>query len=344
MRYPIIALLTACLGAAGAHAATAPPLTVEEVISAVGFDAEQRADLLAGEIVTMDTDEGSDKEMSILVALKTPVPLLKVWDFWQQVRILDADEDLIEVGRIGEDQDALEALAGVGFTAEEGKEIRGLLEVERGSDFNLSEQEIRRFAALAEGRSTGACELDEACRSAVNDAYRSVLAQRLEAYRKGGLKAVAAYARSRGKVADPSDEMRLAAEQMPMVREHAPEIYRAWLEYPRAQPEGSEHQFLWLKRNVEGRPTFVLTHRAIYETDYAVFAVERHFFVGQFYNSLQMASYTTELDTGTIHFLLNRTSTDLVAGFGTSAKKKIGRSKVRKALIGTFERLLATLE
>ena len=89
MRYPIIALLTACLGAAGAHSATAPPLTVEEVISAVGFDAEQRADLLAGEIVTMDTDEGSDKEMSILVALKTPVPLLKVWDFWQQVRILE---------------------------------------------------------------------------------------------------------------------------------------------------------------------------------------------------------------------------------------------------------------
>ncbi len=282
--------------------------------------------------------------MSILVAVKAPVPLLKVLDFWQQVRILDADEDLIEVGRIGPDQDAAQALAGVGFTAEEGEETRGLLEVERGSDFNLSEQEIRRFAAVAEGRSTGGCEHDDACRSAVNDTYRSVLAQRLEAYRKGGLKAVATYARSRGKVADPKEEMRLAAEQMPMVRKHAPEIYRAWLEYPRAQPEGSQHQFLWLKRNVEGRPTFVLTHRAIYETEGAIFSAERHFYVGQFYNSLQMASYTTALGSESIYVLLNRTSTDLVGGFGSSAKKMVGRSKVRKALVGTFERLLAGLE
>ena len=57
-----------------------------------------------------------------------------------------------------------------------------------------------------------------------------------------------------------------------------------------------------------------------------------------------MASYTAALGSGSVHFLLNRTSTDLVAGFGTSAKKMIGRSKVRKALVGTFERLLAGLE
>ena len=342
----VAALLFLTLPASAARGddAKAPLLTVEEVVAAAGFDDQQRSDLLAGKIVTKDFDEGSDKEMSILVALKAPVSLARGREFWREVRVLDADEDLLAVGRIDLDQDASETLAEVAFSAEEGGEIRGLLDVKPGSDFNLSEAEIARFSTLAKGLSRGGCERDAACRSAVNEAYRAMLAERLAAYREGGVEAVATYARGRGKTADPAEEMRLAAAQMPLVREHAPDIYRAWLEYPRAQPEGSQHQFLWLKRNVEGRPTFVLTHRAIYETDGAIFSAERHFYVGQFYNSLQMASYTTALGSGSVHFLLNRTSTDLVAGFGTSAKKMVGRSKVRKALVGTFERLLAGLE
>ncbi len=57
-----------------------------------------------------------------------------------------------------------------------------------------------------------------------------------------------------------------------------------------------------------------------------------------------MASYTAAVGSESIAVLLNRTSTDLVGGFGSSAKKMVGRSKVRKALVGTFERLLADLK
>ena len=341
MRYLRISVLATCLGFAGAPAATGAPLTIEELISAAGFDAQQRSDLRAGKIVTEDFDEGSDKEMSILVAFKAPLSLPQVLEFWRQTRVLDTDEDLIASGKIGLDQDASKALAGVAFTADEGDEIRELLGVEPGSDFNLSEGEIARFATLGKKFSSRGCERDAACRSAVNTTYRAVLAERLEAYRKGGLKAIAPYARGRGKVADPREELRLAAQKMPLVSKHVPEIYRAWLEYPRAQPEGSRHQFLWLKRNLDGRPTFVLAHRAMYETDDAFVAAERHFYIGQFINSLQMFSYVTALGSESIGVLLNRTSTDLVAGFGSSAKKMVGRSKVRKQLIGTFERMLA---
>ena len=343
MRYLVISILTTCFGFGGAYAAT-PLLTIEELISAAGLDDQQRSDLHAGKIVTADYDEASDKEMSIIVTFKAPGSLPQVLEAMREMRVLEVDEDLIEAARVGLDQNASEALAEVGFTADEGSEIRRLLEVEPGSDFNLSKGEIARFAALAKRFSSRGCEHDAACRSAVNETFRSVLAERLAAYREGGLKAVAAYARAGGKEANPSEELRLAAEELPLVRKHVPEIYQAWLEYPQAQPEGSQHQFLWLKREVDGRPTFVLTHRAIYQTDDAIFNGERHFYVGHFYNSLQMASYTAALGSESIYFLLNRTSTDLVAGFGTSAKKKIGRSKVRKALVGTYERLLATLE
>ena len=282
--------------------------------------------------------------MSILVALKAPLSLPRVLEAMREIRVLDFDEDLLASGRIDLDQDSSEALAGVEFTSDEGDEIRKLLAVKPGSDFNLSKEEVARFATLAERFSSRGCERDAACRSAVNETYRSVLAKRLAAYRKGGLEAIAPYARGGRRQADPREELRLAAEQLPLVRRHVPEVYRAWLEYPRAQPEGSRHQFLWLKRVADGRPTLILTHRAIYETDDAIFLAERHFYVGQFYNSLQMVSYTAALGSESISFLLNRTSSDLVAGFGTSLKKAIGRAQVRKALIGTFERLLADLD
>ncbi len=211
-------------------------MTLEEVISAAGFDDQQRSDLLAGKIVTKDFDEGSDKEMSILVALKVSLSLPELLAARRELLVLDFDEDLIAIGRIGADQDASEALAEIEFTAEEGDEIRGLLGVEPGSDFNLSKAEIARFAALDKRFSRRGRERDAACRAAVNETYRSVLAGRLTAYQEGGLEAISHYARSRGKVADSGEELHLAAENLPLARRRVPDVYRAWLEYPRAQP------------------------------------------------------------------------------------------------------------
>ena len=104
MRSMMISVLVTGLGFAGAHAATTPPLTIEEVISAVGFDEQQRSDLLAGKIVTRNFDEGSDKEMSILVALKAPLSLPRVLEAMREARVLDFDEDLLAVGRIDVDE------------------------------------------------------------------------------------------------------------------------------------------------------------------------------------------------------------------------------------------------
>jgi hypothetical protein len=131
---------------------------------------------------------------------------------------------------------------------------------------------------------------------------------------------------------------------MPATKKVTPQIYNAWLNYPEQQPENSEHFFLWLKRTVEGRPTFVLSHRAIYPTDNAVFWAERHFYAGQFYNSLQMIGYAVPVDTTSIIFFANRTSTEKVAGFGSATRHKIGRSRVRKDMVATFERLLEAAE
>lgn len=343
-RFLSTSVLAVCLGLAAAYTAGEAPLTLEDVVAAARFDERQHSDLLAGKIVTANFDEASDKEMSILVALKVPRSLPQVLQGMKGIRELDFDQDLIAVGKIGVDQDASEALAGIAFNADEGDEIRRLLDLEPGAGLNLSLDEIARFGAVAERYPKRDCENDSACLSAVNETYRSVLAGRLRAYRQGGIDAVENYARGRGRVAEPREELRLAASELPLMSHRVPKIYQAWLEYPRAQPPNSDHQFLWLKRNVEGRPTFVLAHRAIYKGEHAIFSAERHFYVGQSYNSLQMASYASALGAESVGILLSRTSTDRVAGFGTSAKKKIGRAIVRKALVGTYERLLAALQ
>ncbi len=44
--------------------------------------------------------------------------------------------------------------------------------------------------------------------------------------------------------------------------------------------------FMWLKQNVQDRPTFVLSHRMQFEDKGLVLHVERQFYVGQSYNSL----------------------------------------------------------
>ena len=73
---------------------------------------------------------------------------------------------------------------------------------------------------------------------------------------------------------------------------------------------------------LEGQATFALSHRAIYPTDDAILWVERHFFVGRFYNSLQMLGYAIPDGDGTIIFFVNRTSTENVSGFGGAARAR----------------------
>ena len=103
-----------------------------------------------------------------------------------------------------------------------------LLEVEPGSDFNLSSAEIAVFQDLAQQHKAG----DPAAADAVNAAWRQVLAGRMQAYLARGLDGIARLRSGRGDTSSAADDLSAAAEGSKLVQQAVPELYQAFLAYP----------------------------------------------------------------------------------------------------------------
>ena len=66
---------------------------------------------------------------------------------------------------------------------------------------------------------------------------------------------------------------------------------------------------------------------------------DRHYYVSRSHNAIQMVAAVLPAKEGAIIFYSNRTSTDQVAGFGSSAKHSIGRKIMAKQIASLFEEL-----
>jgi hypothetical protein len=65
---------------------------------------------------------------------------------------------------------------------------------------------------------------------------------------------------------------------------------------------------------------------------------------GHTYNAAQIYFGVLPFKEGVMVFYLNRTYTDKVSGWGSSLKHRIGRGRVRDAVVTTFERLRAEVQ
>ena len=69
---------------------------------------------------------------------------------------------------------------------------------------------------------------------------------------------------------------------------------------------------------------------------------DREFYVSHGYNTSQALSGLIPVPEGTLVVYATWVSTDQVAGFGSSAKKRIGRSVMANQITGIFERSRAS--
>src|SRR5215471_15824565 len=146
-----------------------PSITIEEAAACLGLSPQQMADVRAGKIVSTDFQELSDKELAITVAMLVKRPIADVAEAVRGSGLLESDPNIMTFKALG-DGDVKDAdFAGMTFTKDEASEVRGLLTVKPGTEFNLSVEEIARFDALRK-RFAGSC--DAACAEAVTDAYR----------------------------------------------------------------------------------------------------------------------------------------------------------------------------
>ena len=209
------------------------------------------------------------------------------------------------------------------------------------SKFNLSASEFERVHAL-KARLKSDPRKDPAALEAVNAEYRAILADRLTAYQKGGVKAIAPY--SRGKTeAKPSYELEMAVREAVRAKMF-PEFYNALAGYPSAPREGIEEEFLWFKQRIEKRPVFILAHRMYQETRAYGLMMERQIYVGASYNSSQIIAGAFDQGGKIIVLYANRCFTDQVSGSMSGMKHNLGRGQMIGELKTLFENLRKTLE
>jgi len=313
--------------------------SAEDIITSMAFKQDQVAELERGKIVDVEISEATQKELAMGLAMYLPSSPAKIATYFKTGDLALIDSDITTHASI-QPNSGIDAFKGFSFTLKQSDEARDLMAAAAGDRFNLSAEEIKGFAALKE-KLAGA---DKAALVAdVSQHYRQILLQRWQAYLEGGLAGIASYARN-GADAKPAEELRTAAASSKLFANFFPDLHKVWLNYPEKLPSGAEEQFFWINRTVENRPTAILSHRIVQTSDTVSVIIARQFFVGHSYNSSHLIVGCLPYRDGSIVFYAQRTSTDQVAGLGSSLKHSIGREQLKKQMIKNLERLRSNIQ
>lgn len=302
--------------------------TAEALTQRLGISQQDLANLNKGDIVFFNVAEaeGDEKELAvgaIMYLLSTPakaISLIKTKG-WLSIDIEVLSESIIPA------QATLDSFKDFRFDPES-DEASHFLAATPGSQYNLSTQE---FEVL---HSTNTATPDTA-----SQAYRKILLQRWQDYRKNGLKGIATYDRGNGKEANPKGELVTATKSSKVVPLYFPELDKAWLNYPATLPVGAEETFMLRNRQVESRPTAILVHRIMQSTNVGELILSRQFYAGHSYNSNQLAIACLPYRDGSLIFYGNRTFTDQIAGFGSSLKHSIGLDQSKSEITKVLKKL-----
>jgi hypothetical protein len=298
----------------------------EELLGRIGVPPAKVAELDLGKTISWEPPENSDKELADAVAVYVQVPLAKVVAFVKKGDFAGLDATVTAQASLPERAGA-EAFKRFALPEDEAQD---LLDATAGDKFNLSQEEFARFAELKAGGADA---------QAAAQRYREILAERYQAYRQKGLAGIAPYARDGGR-ADPAEELRVAAGRgIALVQNYFPELYDAWLNYPKPLPDGATERFTWQSRKVEDRPTATLTHRLTQATDGGALVLQRQYYVGHSYNSSQLALGCLPYRDGALVFYSLRSSTDQVAGMGSGLKHSIGRDRMKAEMVKQLQGL-----
>lgn len=312
--------------------AFAEPPAVEAVLDVLGMDKGQIAALSQGHPIAYALSEGSDDEIASGIAWLLRVPVAKVANHLRQENPDPLDVDITAYGLLTAHSGAT-SFAPVVLP---GEEIEALLDVEPGDEFNLSAPEIDSFKTLKQ-------MAPKVIGDAVLQHYREILFQRFEAYRRGGTKAIAPYAREENLASKPSLELRQAVNASAILARYLPDLYKAWLDYPKPLPPGANEAFPWVEKKVESRPAVILRHRISMDWNGGVLVLTREFYAPHSYNSSQWITGCLAYRDGTVIFQQVRSYTDQVAGIASDVKHIIGRQLLKEKMLKSFKRLCRVL-
>lgn len=315
-------------------ASAASPPSAEEVLALLGFTAAERGEVMGGGIVTRDQETLREDHLSAAVAMRLAVPVEALRVDAATGRNLVRDPNIVAVGPL---RDGTADWRGQAFGDGEAEEARRLREDRGGGDFNLSAAEAARIAA-DDGSGTAEAA---APRAGISALYREMLLARQAAYRAEGLAAIAPYRRN-GTTLRPGTG--LAAVSTPKniaLLRHFPDFAAALADYPQARRPGISHGHYWIKREISGRPNYILVHQVVSGgADHTIFAM-REYYVGHTYEALQFFLLALPAEGGSLVVLVTSTFADRATGFFNELARWFGQGRMRDDLRRHFEALKA---
>ncbi|MCP3981004.1 MAG: hypothetical protein GY716_17040 [bacterium] len=321
---PLLLLSTLSIAPGIADERTTRPRVVR-LLEAMSFDDRRRAEILNGELTTTTAPERSDSELAVTAALLLPV------DFDSALRHLGRGEPLgpdrgstayFEFGETPArpaDFDGLEVMRG------HPAELRRLFAATPGSGLHLDSDTLTALASIRSRFEGEKCDDNRACGAAVADQYRRTLVRYVSSYRKGGLSALAPYVKESGRTVSPGKILQQAGRELREVAAEYPELVREFVEYPQAGKR-HDHLLFWTERTVQGRPTPSLGHRITRIDDGVAIVLERYFYVGHSYHTLQAVIGVLAIDRKkTVVFFHTRADSEAVAKFPVALRRSLGR-------------------
>jgi len=112
--------------------------------------------------------------------------------------------------------------------------------------------------------------------------------------------------------------------------------------YPKGAPADATEILYWSQFTAHGEDTIALVHTLQATFGGTLIGVQRHYYVSTGYNIEQAITGFLPAEEGTLVIYTNHTSTDQVAGFGSSVKRGIGRKFMAGELKKLFEKARAT--
>lgn len=331
MRYWATLLLPVfCVTAVAAQEARPP--SVGEVLSRLGYGAEDEKALLAGEIITTDVQRVRDDQLIAAAAILLPGRIEQLQAAVRAGDNLSGDPGILALGKLGTGDDG-RAWQGLAFGDGEREEAARLHGFKGGADFNLSGEEIGALKAALKG----VREDDPDLIGRASAAYRDILKARHEAYLARGLDGIAPYRQGTATL-EPAAELGAVRDQArDFLATFFPAFEKAFANYPQETTSEVAHGHYWLKREVEGRPAFVLAHQMVAGgPDYVLLSL-REYFVGHTYESLQVIALALPVEQGSVVFYVNSAFTEQITGFFSGVAQSVGQGRMKDDLTDYFE-------
>lgn len=294
---------------ARAQGAVRPPPSADQVLTDMGLSAGDRQRVLNGEFVTADVKSVSERDLSFAIAflVKASPDALSKKIVAGELVTTDA-----QVQTYGE-------ISGAGTLADFGKlritsdEAKALASAKAGDTLNLSAGEIAAFKAVPGG-----------ALPAVQEQLQRMLLARYQAYRASGLAGIAPYDRGGGRSTDLASDLRKASQAATGLQKYLPVCHAVLLGYPKATLPDMQQNFFWIKSNIQGKPTYLLTHVLAAQDGAARAVVRRQYYASINYNGEQSVAGFLPVQGGTVAVTTSHAFTDAVTGFGGSVKRGIG--------------------